>query len=133
MLEALLNIKELLDKANDWYISLQDGDKEKMFDFHHEHWSLPHCLRFGLQAAEELIEGVEEDLRLGILKKVKVGRNQIYYDKLASVFVVEELEYFNEYAGEPYYSVVDEFDLFIEAFDCAENPSRYRQMRLRVM
>ena len=130
MIKELFKIQKLLDEANDIYETLSDRQKDKLLGFHTEQYSLPHCLRWGLQAAEENIEGIEEDVIAG--KTVKVDKNQIYYDKMASEFVVEKFEFNDDYkgTGEPQYSVVDGFDNFREAFVCAENPKKYMQKRM---
>lgn len=135
MIDKLMKIEKLLSKANDIYEDLSDKQKSTLQEFHSEDYSLAHCLCWGLQAVQENIEGIEEDLISKPYLSIKVVKNQIYYDVMASEFVVEQYEYDGYEGGRqvPMYSVVDGFEKFMDAVKCAENPQWYVRRRMEAM
>lgn len=131
MLDKFMEIKDLLSKAQDLFDVLPRSEQAKAINFHTEHYSLAHCLRWGLQASEELIEDVNERLLQG--ETIKYEEHQMYYDKMSSEYVVEQFEYEDDYHGSetPMYSVVDGFDSFNEAIKCISDIPAYKmQVRL---
>ena len=52
----IVEIKELLYKAQDVFDTIQKSEQVEIYDVHVEHASLAHCLRWGLNAAKELSE-----------------------------------------------------------------------------
>ena len=60
--EQLENVKiigAMLSKAHDMFKELPDEVQVQMLDFHNEGTSLNHCLRWGDQACEDLVESAE--------------------------------------------------------------------------
>lgn len=49
-------INKLFNEAEVLYNRLPQQTKDVIKDFHNESYSLPHCIRWGLQASEELLE-----------------------------------------------------------------------------
>jgi len=62
---------------------------------------------------------------------IKVGNNQIYFDKFDPdyPFVVEQFEFYDDYkgTGKPMYSVLDGFKTFLDAYEAAQSPANYRR------
>lgn len=52
--KSVCEIRELLEKANDIYLSLPYNLRQALLDFHNPEGSLTHCLRWGTQAAEDI-------------------------------------------------------------------------------
>jgi hypothetical protein len=50
----LKRIKLLFEEIDKLFNELSDIDQEKIFEYHAENYSLNHCVRWGLQTAEEL-------------------------------------------------------------------------------
>jgi hypothetical protein len=54
--DAISEIEDLLDKATDLFNEIPDSIQTAILNYHNATSSLNHCLRWGLQAAEELRE-----------------------------------------------------------------------------
>jgi hypothetical protein len=52
---ALAEVKKHMDAAAEAFSRLNATENHACLDFHHEHSSLNHCVRWGQQAAEELL------------------------------------------------------------------------------
>jgi hypothetical protein len=52
---ALAEVKKHMDAAAEAFSRLNDVENHACFDFHIENASLNHCVRWGQQAAEELL------------------------------------------------------------------------------
>lgn len=53
---ALIEVHHLFNKAQQAWNRIESGKQCELNAMHHEESSLAHCLRWGTQAAEELIE-----------------------------------------------------------------------------
>ena len=53
---AIEIISAHFDKIDYLYSSLDLSTKDKILDYHNETGSLPHCIRWGVQACEDLLE-----------------------------------------------------------------------------
>ena len=53
---ALIDVRHLLNKAQQAWNRIESGKQCELNGVHHEESSLAHCLRWGTQAAEALIE-----------------------------------------------------------------------------
>lgn len=58
--KKLMKIQELFDEADTIFNTMTDVENHAMLNFHEEGTSLNHCIRWGFQAANELVEA--EDL-----------------------------------------------------------------------
>ncbi len=56
---ALIEVRHLLDKAQQAWNLIESGKQCELNTVHHDENSLAHCLQWGTQAAEELIELTE--------------------------------------------------------------------------
>lgn len=56
---ALIEVRHLLNKAQQAWNRIESGKQCELNGVHHEECSLAHCLRWGTQAAEDLIELVK--------------------------------------------------------------------------
>lgn len=54
--KSLTQIKALMEKADKIYQTISPATQQKMIEFHAEGASLPFCIRWGLQASQELVE-----------------------------------------------------------------------------
>ena len=52
--QIIAQIKALLDEAETLLVSLSNETQENINDFHNENYSLNHCIRWGIQASDEL-------------------------------------------------------------------------------
>ena len=52
--KEMKKIEKCLNKAHDLFNNLPTGLQDEVYDIHNSENSLNHCLRWGLQAAEEL-------------------------------------------------------------------------------
>ena len=66
----LEEIKSLFDQLDSLYQDFNPTTQDFIREYHNEEGSLPHCLRWGLQATEELLE-VETVLEVGTMFSVK--------------------------------------------------------------
>ena len=130
MLDTLYKIETLLIEAGELFEGLDDSEQIRLNQFHNECYSLAHCLRWGQAAATEVLADTETAVRQGLT--AKVGLNQIYFDKLDDLFVVEKFEFYDGYkdTGKPMYSVLDGFATLKEAYEAALNPREYERSRL---
>jgi hypothetical protein len=60
-IKTIKKIQKLLNEAHKEYEKLEVSSKEDIRQFHNEKSSLPYCLRWGLNACEELLEAEEDD------------------------------------------------------------------------
>ncbi len=56
MKQTLRKINKLFEKADELLSSLSNEEQERILQIHNENHSLNHCIRWGLQASEELVE-----------------------------------------------------------------------------
>lgn len=54
--QILEHINELFDRAETLFNKLSLDTQEAILNFHNENYSLNYCLRWGLQASNELLE-----------------------------------------------------------------------------
>ena len=54
--DTISEIEDMLTEAEALLIRLQPGIQTAIHDYHNEHGTLRHCLRWGLQAAKEVRE-----------------------------------------------------------------------------
>ncbi len=54
--EKLKAINDLFDKAEDVLLSMSEETQDKILNFHHEDYSLTHCIRWGLNGSQELLD-----------------------------------------------------------------------------
>ena len=54
--ENLKVINDLFDKAEDVLLTMSEETRDKIRDFHHENYSLAHCVRWGLLGSQELLD-----------------------------------------------------------------------------
>ena len=59
--EALQNIQRLFGQAETELNKLTNAEKEEVLNYHKEHYSIDHCVRWGQQASTELIRSLEDD------------------------------------------------------------------------
>lgn len=52
----LEKINKLFSEIEDIYLSLNQETQDKILEYHHENASIPHCIRWGIQASEELMK-----------------------------------------------------------------------------
>ena len=52
--KTIAKIKRLLNAANEEFKKLNAVENKECFDFHNENASLNHCLRWGVQAADDI-------------------------------------------------------------------------------
>ena len=65
LLEKMKKIQVLISKAEDIFSSIENEEQEFCLSFHNEGKSINHCLRWGLNATEELLETLQnQPLRL---------------------------------------------------------------------
>jgi len=57
--KALLEIRRLLSEAQQAWHRIDSGRRCELNAMHHEDSSLAYCLRWGMQAADELIELIQ--------------------------------------------------------------------------
>lgn len=55
-ISSMSTIQEALKKAEDLFRSLSEEEKQQIHAFHNENYSLNHCIRWGVQAIDEIIE-----------------------------------------------------------------------------
>lgn len=58
-IQAIANIKKHFNEAEREFRTLSSEENHDVLDFHNEGSSLNHCIRWGLQAAEEILEHVK--------------------------------------------------------------------------
>jgi putative SOS response-associated peptidase YedK len=51
---TIKEISKLFNQIEDLYNTLPDETKDKILEYHNENYSLPHCVRWGLQPSDEL-------------------------------------------------------------------------------
>ena len=56
---AIATIKRCMQEADNAFRTLSDSESHACWDFHNEGSSLNHCVRWGLQAAEDLDEALK--------------------------------------------------------------------------
>jgi len=54
--KTVQQIQKLFDKVSDLVNSLPDSLQLKLLQYHNDHATLLHCTRWGLQAAEDILE-----------------------------------------------------------------------------
>lgn len=54
--QILQKINKLFEEADNLFSELSLNVQEAILDYHHENYSLNHCIRWGLQASEELTQ-----------------------------------------------------------------------------
>jgi len=59
MKSELKEINKLFEQADELLNSLSNEEQENILNVHNEKHSLNHCIRWGLQASEELVEMAE--------------------------------------------------------------------------
>ena len=52
--DAVSKIEDLLNKASDLFNTIPEDIRAAILDYHNVNGSLNHCLRWGLQAAEDI-------------------------------------------------------------------------------
>jgi hypothetical protein len=52
--KAIKEINKLFNQAEDLFLTLSNETQEKILDYHNENYSLNHCIRWGIQASDEL-------------------------------------------------------------------------------
>lgn len=60
VLPQLKNIQQLLEQANAIWQEMDSQIQDSLLEFHNEETSLAHCLRWGEQAAYELVTVVQD-------------------------------------------------------------------------
>lgn len=61
--DALKRIRALMDQIDKEFVGLSEDAKEQVLDFHNENTSLNHCVRWGLNAVNELVADCEMPLQ----------------------------------------------------------------------
>jgi hypothetical protein len=56
-------MRKLFDKAEDLLNTIPNGLQEELADYHNEEYSLQHCIRWGLQASEELRDNAKKIIK----------------------------------------------------------------------
>ena len=59
LLRRLQEIHTLLATADDIYVTLPSNEQDKINRYHNENHNLGHCLRWGEQAAKELVRDIK--------------------------------------------------------------------------
>mgnify|MGYP000848408024 CR=1 FL=1 len=58
--KVILNrIKKLFEELDECYSSLSRETQYEIYDFHYENYTIPHCIRWGLQGSEEILKHIE--------------------------------------------------------------------------
>lgn len=60
--EAIKQINRLMAEADSIFSKLSNDEKDACLEYHNENASLNHCIRWGLQASEEIAEAVDVDI-----------------------------------------------------------------------
>ena len=60
MEKELKQIKKLFDEAEQIYDKFTPQQQKAIIDFHNVNFNLTHCVRWGLQASDELIRNFQE-------------------------------------------------------------------------
>ena len=124
MLKEVYQIMGLMQQVSDLWDKLTPEEQQFLNDMHNEQYTLGYCTRWGTQAAEECFACIADYMDANPHKNFKVGKNQIYLDKMAGAvgeYIVEKFEFVDDYKGKatPQYSVVDGFDMLSDAVECA--------------
>ena len=78
--EKISKIKELLNQAEDLYNKVPVEIQEAMLDYHNQDYTLGHCLRWGLQAAEDIVDDWDEVV-LGVDEMISETPETLYKGK----------------------------------------------------
>lgn len=65
MLKKLIKIESLFNEAQELYESLPEKEKQNILNFHNEQYSIPYCLKWGIQAIEEINDDILQRLSGG--------------------------------------------------------------------
>jgi hypothetical protein len=57
-------MRKYFNKAEDLLNTIPNGLQEELADYHNECYSLQHCIRWGLQASEELRDNAKKVIRI---------------------------------------------------------------------
>lgn len=63
-INKLKEIQKLIDKATDIYNDLESEQRNQVAEYHNDNDSLKYCLRWGEQAAKDIIEEEQSSQRL---------------------------------------------------------------------
>lgn len=53
--KIIQEINKLFNQAEDLFLSLSNETQDKILEYHNENYSLNHCIRWGIQASDELV------------------------------------------------------------------------------